>query len=60
MTNLNNVNFSNVSIGLESGSSDVPGLMVDLQNMSSSSFNNVDYFWQPLNLWSFPVSPLSF
>ena len=50
---LNNVNFNNLYIGMESGSSDLPALIVDIQNMVSSSFSNVDYFWQPLNLWSF-------
>ncbi len=51
--NLNNVNFNNLYIGMESGSSDLSALVVDMQNMASSSFSNVDYFWQPLNLWSF-------
>ncbi len=52
--NLDNVNFNNLYIGMESGSSDLTQLLVDVQNMSSSSFSNVDYFWQPFNLWSFP------
>jgi hypothetical protein len=50
---LNNVNFNNLYIGMESSASDVSSLVVDMQNMASSSFSNVDYFWQPLNLWSF-------
>ncbi len=52
---LDAVNFSNLYMGMESASADLPQLIIDLQNMSSSSFSNVDYFWQPLNLWSFPV-----
>jgi hypothetical protein len=53
--NLNNVRFANMAIGLQSDALDISHLMLDVQNMSSSSFDNVDYFWQPLNLWAFPV-----
>ena len=55
---LDTVSFDNVSIGIESGSSALPQLVVDMKNISSSSFSNVDYFWQPLNLWALPLSPL--
>ena len=53
--NFNNVRFANVAVGLQSDALDISHLILDIQNMSSSSFNNVDYFWQPLNLWAFPV-----
>jgi hypothetical protein len=58
VVNLDNVNFTNLAIGIESGSSDVPQLLLDIKNMSSSSFNNVEYFWQPLNVWSLPLTSM--
>jgi hypothetical protein len=42
--NLNNANFTNLNIGLN-GIAPLP--ILNLQNMSSSGFANVDYFWQP-------------
>ncbi|MBP6859274.1 MAG: lamin tail domain-containing protein [Candidatus Magasanikbacteria bacterium] len=51
---LDAVNFNNLAIGVESNPSNVSQLVVDFKNMSSSSFVNVDYFWQPLSLWSVP------
>lgn len=53
--NLDTVNFNNLAVGVESSSSNISQLALDFKNMSSSSFVNVDYFWQPLGLWSLPL-----
>ncbi|MFA5062297.1 MAG: lamin tail domain-containing protein [Patescibacteria group bacterium] len=50
---LDNVKFKNLLEGIDGGSWDNGLPTVHLQNMSTTSFENVDYRWQPSNLCSF-------
>lgn len=50
--NLDNVNFSNLQIGLEAGCSDCSHPELRKTNMPDSNFSNVDYIAEPLSWWN--------
>ena len=50
--NLDNVNFSNLFVGLEAGCTDCAHPELHKTNMSDANFTNVDYIAEPLYWWN--------